>query len=63
VNVKKPSLAAWKLLTRPKMKGGLGVLNLNLHNCVLLMKQLHKFFFQRGFAMGQTALVQILQKW
>jgi hypothetical protein len=26
------------------MKGGLGVLNLNLHNDVLLMKHLHNFF-------------------
>jgi hypothetical protein len=37
-------MAAWKLVTRPKMKGGLGVLNLNLHNDVLLMKHLHNFF-------------------
>jgi hypothetical protein len=44
VNAKKPPLAAWKLVTRPKMKGGLVVLNLNLHNDVLLMKHLHKFF-------------------
>jgi hypothetical protein len=44
VNAKKTPLAAWKLVTRPKMKGGLGILNLNLHNDVLLMKHLHKFF-------------------
>jgi hypothetical protein len=42
VNAKKPPLVAWKLVTTLNMKGGLGVLNLNLYNDVLLMKQLHK---------------------
>jgi hypothetical protein len=44
VNAKKPPLAAWKLVTRPKSKGGLSVIRLRLQNDVLLMKNLHKFF-------------------
>jgi hypothetical protein len=44
VNAKKPPLVAWKLVTRPKSKGGLGVIRLRLQNDVLLMKKLHKFF-------------------
>ena len=38
------SLAAWNLVCRPKQHGGLGVLNLELHNKALLLKHLHKFF-------------------
>jgi hypothetical protein len=41
---KKPPLAAWDLVTRPKMKGGLSVIHLRLENNALLMKNLHKFF-------------------
>jgi hypothetical protein len=44
INAKKPPLAAWNLVTRPKLKGGLGVIKLDLHNEVLLMKHLHKLF-------------------
>jgi hypothetical protein len=44
LNTKKPLLAAWKLVTRPKKKGGLGVLKLRVQNGALLMKNLHKFF-------------------
>ena len=40
----KQSLAAWDLVCRPKDKGGLGILNLNIQNQGLLMKHLHKFF-------------------
>jgi hypothetical protein len=43
-NAKNPPLAAWKMVTRPKSKGGLCVLRLRLQNDVLLMKNLHKFF-------------------
>jgi hypothetical protein len=32
------------MVTKPKGKGGLGVLNLRLQNDVLLMKNLDKFF-------------------
>jgi hypothetical protein len=44
ITSKKPPLASWKIVTKPKLKGGLGVINLRLHNEVLLMKNLHKFF-------------------
>jgi hypothetical protein len=40
------SLAAWSLVCRPKKQGGLGVLNLDLHNKALLIKQLHKFYMK-----------------
>jgi hypothetical protein len=38
------ALAAWTLVARPKCHGGLGVLNLELQNKALLLKQLHKFY-------------------
>ena len=38
------SLAAWDLVCRPKNKGGLGILNLQLQNQALLMKHLNKFY-------------------
>jgi hypothetical protein len=44
VNAKKPPLAAWKLVCKPKKKGGLGVIKLRLQNDTLLMKNLDKFF-------------------
>jgi hypothetical protein len=44
INGNKAPLAAWKLVTRPKRKGGLGIIRLRLQNEVLLMKNLHKFY-------------------
>jgi hypothetical protein len=41
---KRPPLAAWKLVTKPKDKGGLGVIRLRLQNDALLMKNIHNFF-------------------
>jgi hypothetical protein len=38
------ALAAWSMVCRPKQHGGLGVLNLELQNKALLLKQLHKFY-------------------
>jgi hypothetical protein len=38
------TLAAWSLVCRPKNNGGLGVLNLEIQNKALLLKQLHKFY-------------------
>jgi hypothetical protein len=38
------SLAAWELVCKPKDKGGLGVINLEIQNDALLMKHLFKFF-------------------
>ncbi|KAL6596863.1 hypothetical protein ACP70R_046997 [Stipagrostis hirtigluma subsp. patula] len=44
LNAKKPPLAAWKLVCRPKKEGGLGVIKLAAHNDALLLKNLHKFY-------------------
>ena len=38
------NLVAWETVQKPKDKGGLGVINLRLHNDALLMKHLHKFY-------------------
>jgi hypothetical protein len=43
-NQKKYNLAAWDLVRRPKRKGGLGVINLDVQNNALLLKQLDKFY-------------------
>ena len=40
----KQSLAAWELVCRPRDKGGLGIINLNIQNKGLLIKHLHKFY-------------------
>lgn len=40
----KQSLAAWDLVCRPKDKGGLGIINLNIQNQGLLIKHLHNFY-------------------
>jgi hypothetical protein len=44
LNAKHPSKAAWPNVCLPKKEGGLGVINLSLHNDALLMKFLHKFY-------------------
>jgi hypothetical protein len=44
INGRKSPLAAWKLVCKPKSKGGLGIIRQRLQNDVLLMKNLHKFF-------------------
>ncbi|XP_073361690.1 uncharacterized protein [Aegilops tauschii subsp. strangulata] len=38
------SLVAWELVCKPKSKGGLGVINIKIHNEALLLKFLHKFY-------------------
>lgn len=38
------NIAAWKLVMKPKDKGGLGIIDLTLQNEALLLKQLDKFF-------------------
>jgi hypothetical protein len=38
------SLAAWQMVCRPKKHGRLGIVNLELQNKALLIKQLHKFY-------------------
>jgi hypothetical protein len=44
INAKKPPQVAWKTVCKPKAQGGLGVINLELQNKALLMKNLHKFY-------------------
>jgi hypothetical protein len=44
INAKKTPLAVWKMVTKPKLRGGLGVINLRVQNDALLLKNLHKFF-------------------
>jgi hypothetical protein len=48
MNARKPQLAAWKLATRPKKNGGLGIINLATQNDALLLKNLHKFYNRLG---------------
>jgi hypothetical protein len=38
------SLAAWSMVCKPKDKGGLGIINLQLQNKALLLKHLDKFY-------------------
>jgi hypothetical protein len=38
------NLAAWPMVMKPKEKGGLGIINLNIQNDALLIKHLHKFY-------------------
>lgn len=44
INAKNPPKAAWELVCRPKVEGGLGVLDLQKQNKALLTKNLAKFF-------------------
>lgn len=44
MNAKKPPKAAWKMVTGPKIDGGLGVIDIRKQNEALLVKNLHKFF-------------------
>lgn len=44
LNAKKNSLAAWTKVCKPKNKGGLGIIDIQLQNEGLLMKNLHKFY-------------------
>jgi hypothetical protein len=44
INDRKPPKAAWKLVTKPKEEGGLGVIDIEKQNEALLLKNLNKFF-------------------
>lgn len=44
VNAKQQPKAAWQLVCRSRLEGGLGVLNMKTQNEALLIKHLHKFF-------------------
>jgi hypothetical protein len=47
-NGKSKPLVAWKKCTKPKRKGGLGVINLKAQNKALLIKHLDKFYDKAG---------------
>jgi hypothetical protein len=44
VQAKGSALVSWKKICRPKEQGGLGVLNLDVQNKTLLLKNLHKYY-------------------
>jgi hypothetical protein len=44
VDTPKQSLAAWDMVCKPKMKGGLGIVDFQKKNEALLLKFLHKFY-------------------
>jgi hypothetical protein len=44
INAKNKPLVAWKKCTKPKKKGGLGIINLRSQNNALLIKHLDKFY-------------------
>lgn len=44
IDAKCPPKAAWVMVCKPKLEGGLGVLDIEKQNKALLMKYLHKFF-------------------
>jgi hypothetical protein len=44
INIKGGCLVAWKKACLPKEQGGLGIINLRIHNTALLLKHLHKFY-------------------
>jgi hypothetical protein len=44
INAKTPQKVAWNLVCLPKSEGGLGVINVEVHNDALLLKIFHKFF-------------------
>ena len=46
VQAKGTAMVAWTKVCRPNKQGGLGVLNLNIQNTALLLKNLDKIFNQ-----------------
>jgi hypothetical protein len=43
-NSHKPSKAAWEMVCKPKLEGGVGVTNLRTHNEALLLKKVAQVF-------------------
>jgi hypothetical protein len=41
------NLVAWPMVQKPKLRGGLGIINLRLQNDALLLKHLHKFYSKK----------------
>jgi hypothetical protein len=48
INERSKPMVAWKKCTKPKRKGGLGIINLKSQNKALLMKHLDKFYNKKG---------------
>jgi hypothetical protein len=46
-NSKSKPMVAWKKCTKPKRKGGLGIINLRTQNQALLIKHMDKFYNRR----------------
>jgi hypothetical protein len=59
MNAKKPPLATWKIVTKPKNRRGLGVINLRLQNDALQIKNLDKFFNKADLPWGGVSLAEL----
>jgi len=46
-NARRPPKAAWKMVSKPKKEGGLGIIDIETQNRALLLKNLDKFFNRR----------------
>jgi hypothetical protein len=53
----KQSLAAWELVCKPKLKGGLGIVNFQKQNAALLIKFLDKFYNRKALPWGGSGMV------
>ena len=58
--VKDNSLAAWDMVCKPKAKGGMGIMDLNLQNKSLLLKQLHKFYNKKWHPLDSIDMIDLL---
>jgi hypothetical protein len=56
-------LVAWKKCSKPKRKGGLGIINLRSQNKALLLKHLDKFYNKKKHPMGKFGLEGLLFQW
>jgi len=54
------NLVAWQIVQKPKDKGGLGVINLQLQNDALLLKHLDKLYNKGEIPLGAAHLAQVL---
>jgi hypothetical protein len=53
INRKGGCLVVWKMATRQKNHGGLGILDLRAHNIALLIKHMHKFYNKKDISWVQ----------
>jgi hypothetical protein len=54
MNARKPPLVAWKLATRPKKNGGIGIINLSTQNDALLLKHLDRLIWDNNYSNGDV---------